>query len=48
MESPDPQLLNEWMANWSDLTDFEVRPVISSAEATARVLGAAGEERKEE
>ena len=45
MESPDPQLLNEWMANWSDLTDFEVRPVISSAEAAVRVLGHSGNDK---
>ncbi|MEP7344247.1 MAG: DUF3303 family protein [Gemmatimonadaceae bacterium] len=39
MQAEDPALLDEWMAQWSDLTDFEVRPVISSAEAAARVLG---------
>ena len=37
METDDRQLLDEWMANWSDLVDFEVCPVISSAEAAARV-----------
>src|ERR1700689_2817393 len=24
MKTHDPRLLNEWMANWKDLTDFEV------------------------
>lgn len=38
MEADDPKLLSEWIANWSDLTDFEVVPVISSSEAAARVL----------
>jgi hypothetical protein len=37
METEDPRLLNEWMANWSDLVDFEVRPVISSTEAAERI-----------
>lgn len=39
MEARDPALLDEWIAQWSDLVDFEVRPVISSADAAARVLG---------
>ena len=42
MEASDPALLDEWISQWSDVTDFEVRRVISSAEATARVLGDAG------
>ena len=33
METADPRLLDEWMARWSDLVDFEVHPVITSAEA---------------
>jgi hypothetical protein len=37
METHDRRLLDEWMANWSDLVDFEVRPVITSAEAAERV-----------
>jgi hypothetical protein len=36
METSDPRLLNEWMANWDDLVDFEVYPVITSSEAAAR------------
>lgn len=38
MESPARDLLDEWIAAWSDLVDFEVIPVITSAEAAARVL----------
>jgi hypothetical protein len=36
MECDDPALLDAWIAHWNDLVDFEVRPVISSAEASAR------------
>jgi Protein of unknown function (DUF3303) len=39
MEAEDRRGLDEWIARWSDLADFEVVPVIGSAEATARVLG---------
>lgn len=37
MECRDPGLLEAWMAQWRDLVEFEVHPVISSAEAAARV-----------
>jgi hypothetical protein len=37
MESPDRTLLDRWMAAWEDVTDFEVIPVITSAEAQAAV-----------
>ena len=33
MQCGDRRLLDEWMGNWSDLVDFEVIPVITSAEA---------------
>jgi Protein of unknown function (DUF3303) len=36
MESDDPGLFDEWVANWSDLVEFEIVPVISSAEAARR------------
>jgi hypothetical protein len=29
--------LDQWMAQWSDLVDFEVVPVITSAEAAATI-----------
>ena len=32
METEDPILLQEWIKNWGDLVDFEVVPVVSSAE----------------
>jgi hypothetical protein len=37
METEDPALLDQWMANWSDIVDFEVHPVITSREAAERV-----------
>jgi hypothetical protein len=37
METHNRRLLDEWMANWSDLTDFEVYPVITSQEAAERI-----------
>jgi hypothetical protein len=39
METDDPTLFDEWTASWSDLAEFEVVPVMSSAEARERVLG---------
>jgi Protein of unknown function (DUF3303) len=39
MEADDPRALDEWMDRWSDLVEFEVAPVITSAEASERVLG---------
>ena len=35
MQTDDRRLLDEWMAAWSDLADFEVIPVVTSAEAAA-------------
>lgn len=37
MECDDPALLDEWIRAWTDLVEFEVHPVITSAEAQARV-----------
>jgi hypothetical protein len=37
MECEDRRLLDQWMANWDDITDFEVVPVVTSAEALAAV-----------
>lgn len=37
METSDRSHLEEWMGKWSDLVDFEVYPVISSAEAAEKV-----------
>jgi hypothetical protein len=35
MESEHRALVDEWIAAWADLIDFEVVPVISSVEAAA-------------
>jgi hypothetical protein len=37
MECDDRALLDAWMARWSDLVEFEVLPVLSSAEAAERI-----------
>jgi hypothetical protein len=37
METDDRRLLEEWIANWSDLVDFEVHAVVPSGEAAARI-----------
>ena len=39
MECDDRALLDQWIAAWEDIVDFEVHPVITSAEAAARVPG---------
>jgi hypothetical protein len=38
METDDPRLFDDWIANWSDLGEFEIVPVIGSADASARAL----------
>jgi uncharacterized protein DUF3303 len=37
MEAEDVRYLDEWIANWSDIVEFEIYPVISSKEAADRV-----------
>jgi hypothetical protein len=37
METADPALLEQWMAQWSDLVEFEVHPVMTSQEAARRM-----------
>jgi hypothetical protein len=37
MECDDEALLREWMAAWDDIVDFEVVPVVTSAEAAASI-----------
>jgi hypothetical protein len=39
MEAADRSMLDEWMANWDDLVKFEVHEVLSSAEATKKIMG---------
>lgn len=33
METADPKLMIEWIAHWSDIVEFEVVPVMPSADA---------------
>lgn len=37
MEAEDPKCLEEWIANWNDLVEFELYPVMSSSEAAERI-----------
>ena len=37
METQDRSLLEEWMANWSDLVDFEVHVVVTSNKAAEKI-----------
>jgi hypothetical protein len=37
MEAESREALDAWMERWSDLVDFAVEPVITSADATSRV-----------
>ncbi|HEY5826486.1 MAG TPA: DUF3303 family protein [Cyclobacteriaceae bacterium] len=39
MESESLEKLKEWINNWNDLADFEIIPVITSAQAKAKVMG---------
>jgi hypothetical protein len=39
METDDPDALEEWIGEWSDLVRFEIVPLIGSSEAAARALG---------
>ena len=46
MECHDRGLLDRWMAEWADLVEFEVVPVISSADAAALVRSGQGSVRR--
>ncbi|MBV8809631.1 MAG: DUF3303 family protein [Acidobacteriaceae bacterium] len=37
LESRDCALLDEWIAHWDDLIDFEVHPVLTSKEAVEAI-----------
>lgn len=37
MECDDRALLDEWMSRWKDIVDFDVIPVITSADAASTV-----------
>jgi len=36
METDDVSLFDEWTARWNDLVEFEIIPVLSSAQAASR------------
>jgi len=36
MEAPGPESLKGWMSHWQDLVDFEIVPVLTSAEFWAK------------
>ena len=37
MEAPDQTFLNQWIANWGDIADCEIFPVVMSAAATQAI-----------
>jgi Protein of unknown function (DUF3303) len=37
METENRELIDVWIANWSDLVDFEVYPVMTSQQAADRI-----------
>ena len=39
MESDDAALFARWIANWDDLVEFEIVPVVSSQEAKKLIGG---------
>jgi hypothetical protein len=39
MECGSEEPLRTWIGNWDDLADFEIVPVITSAEAYERIMG---------
>lgn len=40
MEAPSREALDEWASRWSDLVDFEIVEVLTSADFWARTPGA--------
>jgi hypothetical protein len=38
METDDPALFDVWTAEWTDLAEFEIIPVVDTAQAAGRVL----------
>ncbi len=37
METEDQRLLDQWVANWNDIIDFEIYPVLTSKEAVEKI-----------
>ena len=42
MECTDARLLQQWVAAWGDLIDFEIVPVVPSIAARVRAEGTTG------
>lgn len=38
MRCDNERLFHEWMENWKDLVEFEITPVLTSAEASEKVV----------
>ena len=38
MEADSIEKLNEWISHWNDVADFEIIPVITSAQAKEKVF----------
>lgn len=38
MEASSHEKLMDWISNWNDIVDFEIVPVITSAQAKAKVF----------
>lgn len=38
METNDIRLFDEWIANWNDLMDFEIIPIMTSIEAKEKLF----------
>ena len=39
VKSDDPTLIGQWIAQWDDLLDFEIVPVVTSKDAAAHAAG---------
>ena len=39
MEAGDERLIREWISQWEDIVEFEVIPIVTSAEAAAANAG---------
>ena len=38
METDDPALFDQWTVHWNDLVDFEILPVMTSAETAVAAM----------
>ena len=42
METEHPELFEQWTCHWDDLVQFEIVPVVGTADARARVAATSG------